>query len=55
MSGHPGEQVGCAVGAGIKLNSPMIGPGDYLQAQTHYTEGALELHLPDRQLQLGQG
>ena len=29
------------VGAGIKLNAPMIGQGDYLQAQVNYTQGAL--------------
>jgi hypothetical protein len=29
------------VGAGIKLNAPMIGQGDYFQAQVNYTEGAL--------------
>ena len=39
-AGHPGDVWGFAVGAGIKLNAPMIGPGDYLQAQTQYTEGA---------------
>ena len=39
-SGHPDEKIGFAVGAGIKVNFPMIGPGDYLQAQVNYTEGA---------------
>jgi hypothetical protein len=39
-SGHPGERVGFAVGAGIKINFPMIGPGDYFQGQINYTEGA---------------
>jgi len=39
-AGHPGDRWGFAVGAGIKLNAPMIGPGDYFQAQTQYTEGA---------------
>ena len=29
-----------AVGAGIKLNAPMIGKGDYFQAEVNYTEGA---------------
>ena len=29
-----------AVGAGLKLNAPMIGQGDYFQAQVNYTEGA---------------
>jgi len=40
-SGHPDDKWGFAVGAGIKLNAPMIGPGDYLQAQVNYTQGAL--------------
>ncbi len=35
------DKLGFAVGAGIKLNAPMIGQGDYLQAQVNYTEGAL--------------
>ena len=39
--GHPDDKLGFAVGAGIKLNAPMIGQGDYLQAQVNYTQGAL--------------
>ena len=39
-TGHPNDQIGWAVGAGIKINAPMIGPGDYLQAQVNYSEGA---------------
>jgi hypothetical protein len=39
---HPDDELGFAVGAGIKLNAPMIGQGDYLQAQVNYTEGALK-------------
>jgi hypothetical protein len=39
-SGHPDDKLGFAVGAGIKVNFPMIGPGDYLQAQVNYTQGA---------------
>ena len=31
---------GWAIGAGIKLNAPMIGKGDYFQTQVNYTEGA---------------
>ena len=34
------DTVGWAVGAGIKLFAPMIGQGDYLQAEVNYTEGA---------------
>ena len=32
--------MGWAVGAGIKLFAPMIGQGDYVQAEVNYTEGA---------------
>ena len=39
-SGHPGEEIGWAFGAGLKLNAPMIGQGDYFQAQVNYAEGA---------------
>ncbi|MCW5686715.1 MAG: porin [Pseudolabrys sp.] len=39
-TGHPGDKWGYAVGAGIKLNAPMIGAGDYFQAQINYAEGA---------------
>jgi hypothetical protein len=38
--GHPGDKWGWAAGAGLRLNFPMIGEGDYLQAQVNYTEGA---------------
>jgi hypothetical protein len=40
-SGHPQDEIGFAIGAGIKINFPMIGPGDYFQAQVNYTEGAV--------------
>jgi hypothetical protein len=40
LTGHPSDEIGWAVGAGIKLLAPMIGQGDYLQAQVNYTEGA---------------
>ncbi len=33
--------MGWVVGAGLKLNAPMIGQGDYFQAQVNYTEGAV--------------
>jgi hypothetical protein len=39
-TGHPGDTTGFAVGAGIKLNAPMIGHGDYFQAEVDYTDGA---------------
>ena len=40
-SGHPDDDLGFAIGAGIRLNAPMISQGDYLQAQINYTQGAL--------------
>jgi hypothetical protein len=39
-NGHPGNDIGWAASAGIRLNAPMIGPGDYFQAAVHYAEGA---------------
>jgi Porin subfamily len=39
-TGNPSNKMGFAVGAGIKLNAPMIGKGDYFQAEVDYTEGA---------------
>jgi hypothetical protein len=39
-NGHPGDETGWAVGAGIKINAPMIGKGDYLQAEVNYAVGA---------------
>jgi hypothetical protein len=41
-SGHADDELGWAVSAGIKLNAPMIGQGDYFQAQVNYTQGALK-------------
>jgi len=40
-SGHPDDDVGFAIGAGLRLNAPMVSQGDYLQAQINYTQGAL--------------
>jgi hypothetical protein len=40
-SGQPSTAWGFAVGGGIKLLAPMIGPADYFQAQVSYTQGAL--------------
>ena len=39
--GHPGNQLGWAVGAGLRVNLPMIGPGDYIAFQAGYSEGAV--------------
>jgi hypothetical protein len=41
QNGHPDDELGWVIGAGIKLNAPMIGQGDYFQAQANYTQGAL--------------
>ena len=40
-SGHPGDTWGYAVGAGLRLNFPMIAQGDYFQSQVNYSQGAL--------------
>ncbi len=40
-SGHPGDKMGWVAGAGLKLNVPMIGAGDYIWGQINYTQGAL--------------
>jgi len=39
-NGHPDVKWGFGLGAGIKLNAPMIGHGDYFQAEIDYSEGA---------------
>ena len=38
--GHPSDQWGFAVGAGLRLNFPMIAQGDYFPSQVNYTQGA---------------
>ena len=40
VTGHPINPWGFAVTAGLRLNAPMIGPGDYFQARRIYSEGA---------------
>jgi hypothetical protein len=40
LLGSPGDEMGYAVAAGLKLNAPMIGPGDYFQIQAGYAKGA---------------
>jgi hypothetical protein len=40
-NGHPDDELGFAIGAGVKVNVPMAGPGDYFQAQGTYSQGAL--------------
>jgi len=39
-TGNPANAMGWVLGAGIKLNAPMVGPGDYFSAQFNYAEGA---------------
>ena len=52
---HPDDELGFAVGAGVKVNVPMTGQGDYFQAQVNYTQGALRyiFQIPDPEHQLG--
>jgi hypothetical protein len=38
--GGPSDKWGFAVGAGLRLNFPMIAQGDYFQTQVNYTQGA---------------
>jgi len=38
---HPGDEWGFVVGAGLRLNFPMVAQGDYFQSQVNYTQGAL--------------
>src|SRR5262249_12505926 len=40
-SGHPSDKWGWALMGGLRINTPFIAPGDYLQAQGIYTQGAL--------------
>jgi hypothetical protein len=39
--GHPGDAAGFAVGAGLKVNFPMIAAGDFFQSQFNYSQGAM--------------
>ncbi|HTV38546.1 MAG TPA: porin, partial [Xanthobacteraceae bacterium] len=38
---HPSDAAGWAVGAGLKVNFPMIAAGDYFQTQVNYSQGAM--------------
>jgi len=40
-TGHPGDQWGYVIAAGLRLNFPMIAQGDYFQGEVNYTHGAL--------------
>jgi len=39
-SGHPGNVLGYAFGAGVKINLPMLGAGDYIDLQASWSKGA---------------
>jgi hypothetical protein len=41
-NGHASDQWGFVVGAGLRLNFPMVAQGDYFQGQVNYTQGALK-------------
>jgi hypothetical protein len=41
-NGHPGERWGWAASAGIRINTPMVAPGNYFQGAFHYCEGAIK-------------
>ncbi|MEI9805223.1 MAG: porin [Pseudolabrys sp.] len=39
-TGNPSNTLGWAVGAGLRINAPQIGPGDYFDVQVNYAQGA---------------
>ncbi len=41
LSAHPGNVLGYAISAGLRVNAPMLGVGDYFQAQFNWTKGAI--------------
>ena len=43
--GHPGDQWGFAIGAGLKVLFPTVAQGDYFQSQFNYSEGALRYNI----------
>ncbi|MGH6670856.1 MAG: porin, partial [Xanthobacteraceae bacterium] len=42
LTGHPSDAWGWVIGAGLKINTPFISQGDYLDAEANYTQGALK-------------
>lgn len=57
-TGHPGDQWGYVVGAGLRLNFPMVAQGDFFQAEVNYTQGALRYLMmgdnsPNMQIERG--
>jgi hypothetical protein len=41
INGYPSNKIGWAVGGGVKINFPMIAPGDFFQTQVTYAQGAI--------------
>jgi hypothetical protein len=41
MAGHPGNVLGYAAGAGLRVNLPMLGKNDYFQTQFNWAKGAI--------------
>jgi hypothetical protein len=41
-TGGPSDKWGYVVGAGLRLNFPMVAQGDYFQSQVNYTQGAMK-------------
>jgi hypothetical protein len=39
-TGHPGDQFGWVLGGGIRINTPIVSPGDFFVTQVNYTHGA---------------
>ena len=54
-AGHPSDQWGWAVGAGLRLNFPMIAQGDYFQVAGQLHPGCVALPLLHAEHELGQG
>jgi hypothetical protein len=57
-TGHPGDKWGFVVGAGLRLNFPMIAQGDFFQGEVNYTQGALRYlamgdNSPNMQIERG--
>jgi hypothetical protein len=55
-NGHASDQWGWVVGAGLKVNFPMISPGDFIVGEVNYTQGATRYlnHGPSGENQLDQ-
>ena len=42
-NGHPSDQWGWAVGAGLHINIPI--PGDYIEGEVNYSQGATKYDM----------